>query len=88
LTEKNYINLLKPSNLGRETFSNTHLDWVNHADMNAKIYTFPELYRNHDYPGEIFKEPDNQKMQMDGKSMDMNSMDMSGKSNGGEHNGH
>jgi cytochrome aa3-600 menaquinol oxidase subunit 2 len=92
LTEKSYINLLKPSNLGRQTFSNTHLAWINHADMNAKIYTFPELYRNHDYPGQIFKEPDNQKMKMDGqaagKSMDMNNMDMSGNSNGGETNGH
>ncbi|WP_066064731.1 cytochrome aa3 quinol oxidase subunit II [Neobacillus soli] len=89
LTEKSYINLLKPSNLGRETFSNTHLAWVNHADMNAKIYTFPELYRNHDYPGQIFKDPDNHTNEKtEGKSMDMNNMDMSGKSNGGEHSGH
>lgn len=89
LTEKSYINLLKPSNLGRETYSNTHLAWVNHADMDAKIYTFPELYRNHDYPGQIFKEPDNHTNEKtDGKSMDMKNMDMSGKSNGGEHSGH
>jgi cytochrome aa3-600 menaquinol oxidase subunit 2 len=98
LTEKSYINLLKPSNLGRETFSNTHLAFVNHADMNSKTYTFPELYKNHDYPGQIFKEPDNQNhtMKMDGqaegKSMDMSkmnmkNMDMSGKSTGGENNG-
>lgn len=92
LTETKYVDLLKPSNLGRETFSNTHLAWVNHAEMNSKTYTFPELYRNHDYPGQIFKDPvnenttDNKKMKLDmsGKSMEM-SMDEN--SNGGEHSG-
>jgi cytochrome aa3-600 menaquinol oxidase subunit 2 len=78
LSEKKYIDLLKPSNLGRETFSNTHLKWVNHADMNSGTYTFPELYRNHDYPGQIFKDPKNS-----------NTMDMKmEKSSGGGHNGH
>ncbi|NRD79305.1 cytochrome aa3 quinol oxidase subunit II [Bacillus sp. BRMEA1] len=83
LTEKKYIDLLKPSNLGRETFSNTHLAWVNHADMDSKTYTFPELYRNHDYPGQIFKESD--PITTD-KKMEMN-MKMDTKSSGGEQNG-
>lgn len=88
LTEKEYTNLLKPTHLGRLTFSSTHLAWVNHADMDSKTYTFPELYRNHDYPGEIFKDPAEHPMKMDGhakgKSMDMSHMDMNGKSDGGE----
>jgi cytochrome aa3-600 menaquinol oxidase subunit 2 len=84
LTKQKYVDLLKPSNLGRETFSNTHLAWVNHADMNSKTYTFPELYRNHDYPGQIFKEPDNMKANI---KMDMN-MNRDGKSNGGDQSGH
>jgi cytochrome aa3-600 menaquinol oxidase subunit 2 len=62
LTEKKYVDLLKPSNLGRETFSNTHLAFVDHSKMDSKTYTFPELYKNHDYPGQIFKEPNEQQM--------------------------
>ncbi|MEH7073219.1 cytochrome aa3 quinol oxidase subunit II [Neobacillus drentensis] len=92
LTKKKYISLLKPTHLGRLTFSNNHLAWVNHGDMNSKTYTFPELYRNHDYPGQIFKEPNPSKNidgKSDGDSMDMKmNMKMDGKSNGGEHNGH
>jgi cytochrome aa3-600 menaquinol oxidase subunit II len=87
LSEKKYVDLLKPSNLGRETFSNTHLQWVDHGDMNAKTYTFPELYRNHDYPGQIFKDPTNSIKQSSDMKMDMN-MKMDGNSNGGDHNGH
>lgn len=84
LTEQKYIDLLKPSNLGRETFSNTHLAWVNHSNMNSKTYTFPELYRNHDYPGQIFTEPDNINTN---KKIDK-SMKMGGNSNGGDQGGH
>lgn len=90
LTEKKYISLLKPTHLGRLTFSNTHLAWIDHGKMDSKIYTFPELYRNHDYPGQIFKEPANQPMKTDGQanknSMDMSNMDMN-KSTGGEKHG-
>jgi cytochrome aa3-600 menaquinol oxidase subunit 2 len=70
LTEKKYVALLKPSNLGRETFSNTHLAFVDHSKMDSKTYTFPELYKNHDYPGQIFKEPKDQpmNMKMDGQA--------------------
>jgi cytochrome aa3-600 menaquinol oxidase subunit II len=87
LTEKKYVDLLKPSNLGRETFSNTHLQWVNHGDMNSKTYTFPELYRNHDYPGQIFKDPVNTDKKSSDMKMDMN-MKMDEDSNGGDHSGH
>lgn len=58
LTEAQYAELLKPTHLGRMTFSNTHLAWVNHADMDAKDYLYPELYRIHGYPGKIFETPD------------------------------
>lgn len=70
LTETKYVDLLKPSNLGRETFSNTHLAFVDHSKMDSKTYTFPELYKNHDYPGQIFKEPKDQpmNMKMDGQA--------------------
>ncbi|MGM0846409.1 MAG: cytochrome aa3 quinol oxidase subunit II [Bacillota bacterium] len=59
LTEEKYEELLKPTHLGRMTFNNTHLAWVNHADMNSKTYTNPELYRYSGYQGKIFEEEDN-----------------------------
>lgn len=91
LTEQKYVDLLKPSNLGRETFTGTHLAWVNHANMDSKTYTFPELYKNHDYPGQIFKTPDNQ-ANNSGKSMNASSgnsgnMNMNGTSAGGGKSG-
>ncbi|WP_147532768.1 cytochrome aa3 quinol oxidase subunit II [Bacillus marasmi] len=58
LTEKKYEELLEPTHLGRLTYSNTHLEWVNHAEMDSKTYTNPELYKTHGYQGEIFKEED------------------------------
>jgi len=94
LTKDKYISLLKPSNLGRETFTGTHLAWVDHGDMNSKTYTFPELYRNHDYPGQIFKEPENKNSNMNMKdqdktmSMKNHSMNMAEKTSGGEQSGH
>lgn len=54
LTEQQYAELLKPTHLGRMTFNNTHLEWVDHADPNSKTYAYPELYRNHGYQGKIF----------------------------------
>lgn len=65
LSEKKYAVLLKPSNLGRETFSSTHLAFVDHSQMDSKNYLYPELYKTHDYPGKIFKEP---KMSMEGQA--------------------
>lgn len=62
LTEPDYEKLLEPTHLGRQTYSNTHLEWVNHADMDSKSYTNPELYRTeHGYQGKTFDEPDNYK---------------------------
>lgn len=58
LTEDKYEELLKPTHLGRLTYSNTHLAWVNHADPDSKSYTNPELYRGHGYQGKIFEEED------------------------------
>ena len=77
LTEKEYYNLLKPTVLGRLTYSNTHLDWVNHADHQSKTYTNPELYRGHDYPGKIFEDKDNYQNIKNENAKD-----------GGEHHGH
>jgi len=72
LTESKYEELLKPTHLGRLTFSNTHLEWVDHAKLDSKSYTNPELYRNHGYQGKIFEEEDNYR----------------NKNHGGEQHGH
>ncbi len=61
LTEEKYEELLKPTHLGRMTFNDTHLAWVNHAKHDSKTYTNPELYRYHGYQGKIFEEEDNYK---------------------------
>ncbi|WP_062353739.1 cytochrome aa3 quinol oxidase subunit II [Bacillus kwashiorkori] len=59
LTEDEYIELLKPTHLGRKSYSNTHLEWINHADHHAKEYLNPELYRKHGYPGKTFFDTEN-----------------------------
>ncbi len=84
LSETKYGELLKPTHLGRLTYSNTHLAWVNHADMDSKTFTNPELYKVHGYQGKIFKEKDNE-IKNNNKSSKMNSMKMNG---GGEQDGH
>ncbi|WP_138417221.1 cytochrome aa3 quinol oxidase subunit II [Aquibacillus sediminis] len=62
LTEEKYIELLKPTHLGRLTFNGTHLQWINHADPNSNSYTNPQLYyREHGYKGKTFDEEDNYK---------------------------
>lgn len=78
LTESKYEELLEPTHLGRLTYSNTHLEWVNHADMDSKTYTNPELYKTHGYQGEIFEEdaPEN------------NNQNEMNHDAGGEKNGH
>lgn len=83
LTESEYEDLLKPTHLGRMTFSNTHLEWVNHADVNSKTYTNPELYRYHGYQGKTFEEEDNynNKSEHNGKVSEKDQ-------DGGGHNGH
>jgi cytochrome aa3-600 menaquinol oxidase subunit 2 len=67
LTKNKYAELLKPSNLGRETFSSTHLAFDDQSKMNSKNYLYPELYKNHDYPGQIFKDPQDKSMKMEMK---------------------
>ncbi len=60
LTEEKYEELLKPTHLGRLTFSNTHLDWVDHSKPGSRTYSNPELYRlEHGYPGKIFDKSNN-----------------------------
>ncbi|MBY0120358.1 cytochrome aa3 quinol oxidase subunit II [Bacillus sp. S/N-304-OC-R1] len=88
LTEDKYYELLKPTVLGRLTFSNTHLAWVNHADHNSKTYTNPELYKNHQYPGKIFEEKDNYKNSSEESSEQHNMSSENGNNHGGEHDGH
>jgi len=74
LSETKYSELLKPTHLGRLTYSNTHLAWVNHADMDSKTFTNPELYKVHGYQGKIFKEKDsaskNEMSNMSGMNQD------------------
>lgn len=79
LTESKYEELLKPSHLGRLTYSNSHLEWVNHADMDSKTYTNPELYKTHGYQGEIFNDEESSQ---NGTETEMNH------GNGGEQHGH
>lgn len=80
LTEEEYEKLLEPTHLGRQTYANTHLEWVNHADVDSKSYTNPELYRtSHGYQGKTFQEPDNY------KESDSTTESNNG---GGDHRGH
>jgi cytochrome aa3-600 menaquinol oxidase subunit II len=88
LTEKEYVKLLKPTHLGRMTFSNTHLEWVNHAELNSKNYTNPESYRGHGYQGEIFKDPNNAENKDSNHENDSHNINDSEDSNGGGHSGH
>lgn len=89
LTEDEYEKLLQPTHLGRMTFSNTHLKWVNHAELNSKNYTNPEAYRGHGYQGEIFEEQDQTKVHDDHTDHNINNEKSNGTNlNGGEHNGH
>lgn len=83
LSEKEYEKLLEPSHLGRQTYSNTHLEWVDHADPDSKSYTNPELYRlDHGYPGKTFTEPDQYNATNEGQSQDSTTKD------GGVKHGH
>lgn len=90
LTESEYEELLKPTHLGRLSFSNTHLEWVNHADPDSKTYTYPELYRYHGYQGKIFEEEDNFKNKdEDDDNESSEKEDVKEKdTHGGDHHGH
>lgn len=80
LTEEKYNELLNPTHLGRLTYSNTHLEWINHADMDSETITNPELYKTHGYQGKIFEEDSENNSGMNHSEMN--------ESDGGEHNGH
>jgi len=55
LTEEKYKEIIKPTHLGRMTFSNTHLEWIDHGKGgDSNYYLNPELYRVHGYPGRTF----------------------------------
>jgi cytochrome aa3-600 menaquinol oxidase subunit II len=78
LSEEKYKELLKPTHLGRLTYSNTHLEWINHAEMDSETITNPELYKVHGYQGKTFEEEDND-------TVDQNE---SNHNDGGEQHGH
>ncbi|WP_456279513.1 cytochrome aa3 quinol oxidase subunit II [Bacillus sp. AK128] len=92
LTEDEYEELLKPTHLGRLTFSNTHLEWVNHADVNSKSYTNPELYEYHGYQGRTFEEEDNYKNDSEADEHDHHHDEHENhdehEEHGGDHSGH
>ncbi|MGG3854995.1 cytochrome aa3 quinol oxidase subunit II [Caldifermentibacillus hisashii] len=61
LTQEEYANkILKPSVLGqRLTYSNTHLDFIDHAEYNSDSYKYvntEDYLSEHEYPGRIFEE--------------------------------
>ena len=59
LTEDKYKELLKPTHLGRMTFSNNHLEWIDHGKGGtSNYYLNPELYKVHGYQGKIFDHED------------------------------
>lgn len=47
LTEDEYAELLKPTIIGRKTYNQTHLQWIDHAHGGSEKYLNPELYRLH-----------------------------------------
>lgn len=47
LTEEKYMQLIYPGVVGRMTFNETHLQWVDHADPNAQIFLHEDAYRNY-----------------------------------------
>jgi cytochrome aa3-600 menaquinol oxidase subunit 2 len=87
LSEGEYEELLKPTHLGRLTFSNTHLEWVNHAEVDSKTYTNPELYRGHGYQGKTFESEDNYKDGTEDEHTEHENH-VESEDHGGDHNGH
>ena len=89
MTEKQYEKKLEPSHLGRETYSNTHLEWVDHADHNSKNYLNPEMYdRGHGWPGKIFEDENNYKNKNASDTPSEHDMMDMDETTGGEHHGH
>jgi cytochrome aa3-600 menaquinol oxidase subunit 2 len=81
LTEEKYMELLKPTHLGRLTYNNTHLAWINHADPDAELVTDPEDYRYHGYQGKIFDQEEQ-------SSEESNQVENNEEDHGGDHSGH
>lgn len=92
MTLEEYEKMLEPSHFGRKTFSNSHLEWVDHSDPHSKNYTNPELYdRGHGWPGKIFEDKNNYKYKNtdSNNSETMNQKDSEAEDpNGGGHSGH
>ncbi|EIJ78358.1 cytochrome aa3 quinol oxidase subunit II [Bacillus methanolicus PB1] len=94
LTKAKYEKLLEPTHLGRLTYSNTHLGWVNHADPNSKTYTNPELYRGHGYQGKTFEDPENSgnhhmnQSHLEASDMNHHDLTVDKETHGGGHSGH
>ncbi|WP_141433231.1 cytochrome aa3 quinol oxidase subunit II [Bacillus sp. 03113] len=84
LTEEKYKEILEPTHLGRLSYSNTHLEWIDHADHNSELYLNPKMYKTHGYQGKIFDEED---QNMNHDEMNHENMDQKD-SHGGEHDGH
>lgn len=79
LTEEMYAKILEPSHMGKETYSNTHLEWVDHGDHHAKTYLNPEMYRlDYGYPGKTFYEEHDRVIKQHS----------AGSNDGGGHSGH
>ncbi|SER84055.1 cytochrome aa3-600 menaquinol oxidase subunit 2 [Gracilibacillus ureilyticus] len=45
LTEEEYAELLEPTIIGRKTYNQTHLQWIDHAHGGSEKYLNPEMYR-------------------------------------------
>ncbi len=58
LTEDKYAEILEPGNLGRMTFNQTHLQWIDHAQGGSEKYIDSELYRIDHGHEEDEEEPD------------------------------
>jgi len=90
LTEEEYVKLLQPSVLGQQlSFSNTHLEFINHADHNSgsSNYIDPNKYlKDNEYPGRIFNNQDSGN-QAEHKDHDSHGHD-SHEEDGGGHSGH
>lgn len=82
LTEEKYMELLKPTHLGRLTYNETHLAWINHADPDAELVTDPEDYRYHGYQGKIFDQEEKQSTE------ENNQVENNEEDHGGDHSGH
>lgn len=87
LTEDKYYELLNPTHLGRLTFNNTHLAWIDHSDHDAELITNPEDYRYHGYQGKIFDQEEAETTDED-TSSSVEEDENTEEDHGGDHSGH